>query len=199
VLTASKSLGLLEGATSRPLVGRNGPMYPHQSRENGKTRINPVGGNVKHVSCSDCLYRSSQLFCNLPADTQQTLDRIKHVVLFSENTILYREGSRAGSVCVLCTGKIKLSLRSPGGRSLAIRTANPGEVLGLSACLAGDQHQVTAETIEKTQIAIISREDLLLFLQQHIEACIRVLCFLSEGLGMAYYRVRSIDLGYPLR
>ena len=170
-----------------------------RSASKNKLRIAPAGTSAPHVGCSDCVFRTNRLFCDLPLDTQNALDAIKHIALFPAKTTLFREGVRADSVCVLCTGRVKLSMSSPAGRTLTVRNASPGEVLGLSACLSGGPHQVTADTLEDTQVAIIAREDFLTFLHEHTDACTQVLYFLSDDLRVAYDRVRRLEHSHPSR
>ena len=50
-----------------------------------------------------------------------------------------------------------------------VRIAKPGDVLGLSAALAETACEVTAETLEYTQMKTCRRDDLLQFLKHHME------------------------------
>lgn len=78
---------------------------------------------------------------------------------------------------------------------MTLRIAGPGEVLGLSASLAGTPHEMTAELLDNAQIATVKRGDLLRFLHEHPEACLQVVNLLSQDLHTAYDRVRSVGLG----
>jgi CRP-like cAMP-binding protein len=78
---------------------------------------------------------------------------------------------------------------------LTLRVATSGEVLGLSACLAGGPYEVTAEALDNVQIAAVRRKDLLRFLHEHSEVCLQVVNLLSKDLHVAYDRVRAVGLG----
>jgi len=82
---------------------------------------------------------------------------------------------------------------------MVLRVANAGEVLGLSASLAGGCYQVTAETLDTVRLAAIRRKDLLSFLRQHGDACYRIVNLLSDDLQIAYDRVRAVGLVRPRR
>ena len=124
---------------------------------------------------------------------------MKSISEWPRGTVLFEEGHPARSIFVLCEGRVRLSVCSENGRRLTLRTAGPGEVLGLSASLAGGLHEATAETMDVSRIAMVRRSDLLKFLHQHREACMQVVHLLSENLHFAYDRVRAIGLARSRR
>lgn len=105
---------------------------------------------------------------------------------------MFQEGHPGRGVFLLCRGRAKLSISSDRGQRLLLRIAGPGEILGLSASLAGLDYELTAEALDPVQVAFIRRKDLLNFLRQHRQACMQVIHFLSEDLHSAYERVRSM-------
>jgi CRP/FNR family transcriptional regulator len=150
-------------------------------------------------SCFECVLRPDRLFCDLPSDALESFDLIKSLTLYPRGTILMREGQPARGVFVLCQGRAKLSVCSESGKRLTLRIAGPGEVLGLSASLSSGPYEVTAETLDNAQVAVVKRKDLLNFLRDHREACLQVVHLLSQDLHTAYDRVRSIGLGRSRR
>ena len=150
-------------------------------------------------SCFDCVLRPDRLFCDLPADALEAFDSIKLQTRQPRGTVLFREGSPARRIFVLCDGRAKLSVCSESGKHLTLRIAGSGEVLGLSAALCGGAHEVTAETLDNARVAVVRRRDLLRFLRDHREACLQVVNLLSQDLHSAYDRVRSIGLGRSRR
>jgi CRP/FNR family transcriptional regulator, cyclic AMP receptor protein len=150
-------------------------------------------------SCLDCVQRSDRAFCDLPQDALAAFDGIKSAQTCPKGTVLFREGHPAHGVFLLCEGRVRLSVCSENGSRMILRTATPGEVLGLSASLAGGCYQVTAETLDTVRLAAVRRKDLLRFLRQHADACLRIVNLLSQDLHTAYERVRSVGLGHPRR
>jgi len=150
-------------------------------------------------SCIECVSRSDRLFCDLPAETLGAFNRIKTVSAFSRGSILFREGTPARGIFLLCEGKARLSVCSESGKRLTLQIVGPGEVVGLSAALSGTPYEVTAEILEDAQVAIVRRKDLLEFLHDYREACLQVVHLLSEDLHVAYDRVRSVGLGRTRR
>jgi len=146
-------------------------------------------------SCLDCHQRSDRIFCDLAPGALEAFDGIKSSQTIPRGTVLFREGQAARGVFLLCEGRVRLTVCSESGRRLTLRTVTPGEVLGLSACLAGGGYEVTAEATDNLRVAAVSRKDLLRFLREHREACLHVVNLLSEDLHVAYDRVRSVGLG----
>ena len=108
--------------------------------------------------------------------------------------VLFHEGAPAEGVFLLLRGAVKLSVGSSHGDNLLLRTASPGEVLGLSSALTGQGYEVTAETTSPAQLVFIPRKDFLRFLRTHSEICLRVVESLSNDVHSAYERVRILGL-----
>lgn len=146
-------------------------------------------------SCLDCVQRSDRGFCDLPPDALAAFDGIKSAQTCPRGTVLFREGHAAHSVFLLCEGRVRLSVCSESGSRMVLRVATRGEVLGLSASLAGGCYEVTAEAVDAVRLAAVRRRDLLRFLRQHCDACLHVVNLLSQDLHIAYDRVRTVGLG----
>lgn len=145
------------------------------------------------------LERPERLFCDLSPEAARTFDGLKSVVTCHRGEILFREGQPARGIFVLCDGRAKVSVSSESGKRMTLRIAGPGEIVGLSAALAGSLHEVTVELLDDAQVAAIRRKDLLRFLHEHREACLQVVNLLSQDLHLAYDRVRSLGLGRSRR
>lgn len=150
-------------------------------------------------SCLECGDRVDRLFCDLPADSLKAFDNLKAISVFPRGSALFREGSQPRGIFVLCDGRVRLSICSEAGKRMTLRIAGRGEVLGLSACLAGTPHEVTAELLDDAQVAVVKRKDLMTFLLEHPDACMQVVNLLSQDLHLAYDRVRSVGLSRTRR
>lgn len=155
--------------------------------------------SVLRTSRLEFVERPEGPFCHLPDSTLHDLDLLKTAVLYRKGTNLFREGQPGQDIFVLDQGRVRLSVSSEAGKRLTLRIAGPGEILGLSAALAGTPHEMTAELLEDAQVATIKRKDLLRFLREHREACLQVVNLLSQDLHIAYDRVRSIGLARSRR
>jgi CRP/FNR family transcriptional regulator, cyclic AMP receptor protein len=147
-------------------------------------------------SCLDCGQRSDRVFCDLAPDALQEFNGIKSLQTCPRGTVLFRESQPARGVFLLCEGRVRLSVCSESGRRMTLRVASAGEMLGMSAALAGGCYQITAEALEPLQVAHVRRKDLLHFLREHREVCLQVVNLLSEDLHVAYTRVRTVGLAH---
>lgn len=148
---------------------------------------------TRQQSCLECAERPNGLFCELPRESLQDFDGLKSLTVYPKGATLFEGGQPARRVFVLCQGKIKLFV-SKSGRRMTLRIVRPGEVLGLSAALAGTAYETTAQSLGNAQVAMVKREDLLRFLHQHREACLQVVGLLSQDLHFAYDRMRYFGM-----
>jgi CRP/FNR family transcriptional regulator, cyclic AMP receptor protein len=145
-------------------------------------------------SSLDCAQRPDRVFCDLTPEALGEFDGIKSLQSYPRGTALFREGHSARGVYLLCQGRVRLTVCSESGRRMTLRTAGPGEILGLSAALAGGFYEITAEALDEVEVAEIRRKDLLHFLHEHCDVCLQVVNLLSEDLHEAYNRVRAVGL-----
>src|SRR5690349_23289381 len=115
-----------------------------------------VAYNLQIVeNCLKCTHREQRLFCDLPHDALLNLQTIKATSVYPKGTLLCLEGQSPRGVYVLCTGRAKLSTTSTEGKSIILRIAEPGEVLGLTAAVSSTPYEATVETMEPSQANFI--------------------------------------------
>ncbi len=144
--------------------------------------------------CLKCTFRESRLFCDLPHKALSKLQSIKATSVYPKGTLLCLEGQAARGVFVLCTGRAKLSTTSAEGKSIILRIAEPGEVLGLTAAVSKSPYEATIETLEPSQANFISQTDFIQFLEEYQEVGMKVAHQLTHNCKCAYDEIRSIGL-----
>src|SRR3954470_12148565 len=142
----------------------------------------PYGLNIID-NCLTCKFREDRLFCNLPKVAVEGLNAIKSTASYPKSALLFIEGQQPRGVFILCNGKAKLSTASSDGKTIILKMAEAGDVLGLSATISNRPYEVTAELMEPTQANFIARPDFLKFLKEHGEAALQV----AEQLSSSYY------------
>ncbi|HET7437105.1 MAG TPA: Crp/Fnr family transcriptional regulator [Thermoanaerobaculia bacterium] len=146
--------------------------------------------------CGQCPVRASHAFCNMQPEPVEALDSIKFNAAYPKGALLFVEGEQPRGVYILCGGRVKLTTTSTEGRTLIVKIANHGEILGASAAILGKRYEVSAETLEPSQVSFIRREDFLRFLNAYPEACMHTAQQLSEKYEAAQREVRSLGLAH---
>jgi len=85
-------------------------------------------------------------------------------------------------------------MSSSEGKMVTLRTAKPGDVLGLHAVVSGKPYEATAETLGPCQVNFVRRDDFLQFLQENPEASIHAARELSSSYQSACEQIRSLAL-----
>lgn len=165
-------------------------------RDGGPMRA-PYGLEIIE-SCLSCPHREDRLFCNLPPQVLQELAAITSASSYPKGATLFVEGQVPRGVFILCSGRVKLSTTSADGKTLIVRIADPGEVLGLPATVTEKPYELTAEVVEPTQANFVPRQEFLNFLRQHGEVGLRVAQQLGETYHSAVAEMRTIGLSHSV-
>jgi CRP/FNR family transcriptional regulator, cyclic AMP receptor protein len=134
------------------------------------------------------------MFCNLDTTALADFESIGVQATLPRGAKVFQEDEPSNGVFVICTGQVKLSCTSKEGKTLILKIAMPGDVLGLGAVISGSRYEVTAETIEPTEIKSIRRGDFFLFIQKHGEASLHAAKALSEEYKAAFFDARRLAL-----
>jgi len=145
-------------------------------------------------SCLTCPLTTERLFCHLPKPTLAGLDAISSSATYPKGAILFTEGQQPRGVFILCNGRVKLSASSAEGKSLILRIAEAGEVVGLPGTISGKAYEATAEALEPIQANFVPRDAFLIFLREHGEVALRVAEILSDIYHATYREVRYLGL-----
>jgi CRP/FNR family transcriptional regulator len=149
-------------------------------------------------NCLICKLRHSGFFCELPNPSLQDLEKIKYASAYPQGAVLFVEGQSARGIYIICSGRVKLSTTSRDGKTLILRIAGAGEVLGLHATVSGKPYELTAETLQPCQLDFVKRDDFLRFLQNHGDACLNAAQHLSQNCQSAYEMIRSLGLSHSV-
>ena len=137
---------------------------------------------------------SDSFFSGLSQPSLEELNRIKHTSSYPEGAIVLMEGQAARGVYIVCQGRVKLMTTNSEGKTLIVKIAQPGEVLGLQSVVTGNPYELTVETLQPSQLAYIACDQFLRFLKTHSDACLRATQHLSQDCQSAYEVIRSIGL-----
>ena len=154
--------------------------------------LTPIIRPVRH--CVNCDFRSMRMFCSLDEEALADFDLIGVSSTLPRGATLFLENAPNQAVYVVCTGQVKLSCTSKEGRTLILKIAMPGDILGLGAVISGSKYEVTAETVQPTEIKSIRRDEFLAFLKKHGDASLHAAKALSEEYKAAFFDARRLAL-----
>ena len=145
-------------------------------------------------NCETCTLRTASFFCQLPPDTLKDFNAIRSMATYPAGALLFLEKQAPRGVFVLCAGEVKLSISSSAGKTLILRIAKAGEILGLMAVLEGTPYEVTAETLHPCQAAFIRRDDFLRLIARHPGMYQGVVKQFTSLYGGACEQLRTVAL-----
>ena len=120
-------------------------------------------------NCQNCNLRTDGFFCQLGSAALKDFNALRSTATFPDGAILFLEKQDPRGVFVICAGQVKLSISSSSGKTLILRIAKPGEILGLMAVMTNTPYEVTAEALHPCQVAFIRRDEFLHLLAKHPE------------------------------
>jgi CRP/FNR family cyclic AMP-dependent transcriptional regulator len=151
-------------------------------------------GFEQNESCQSCKMRSDEFFCQLSPSALADFNNIRSSAIYPAGAVLFLEKQDPRGIFVICGGEVKLSISSRNGKTLILRIAKPGEILGLMATLSGIPYEVTAETLHPCQVGFLRREDFLRFIAKHPEVYQGVVKQFTSLYSGACEQLRTVGL-----
>jgi len=145
-------------------------------------------------SCSECVLHEGEVFCRLEPRALEELNQLRQTSFYPPGATLFVEGEPPRGIFILCNGQAKLTADSREGKSITLRLARAGQMLGLSSVIANHPYPVNAITLVPSQISFIPRQQFLEFLRRHAEVSMRVAEHLSMELHKAWQQARQLAL-----
>lgn len=139
-------------------------------------------------------FLKERLVGDLPRPALEGFDAISSSESYPKGAILFVEGQEAHGIFILTNGRVKLSTSSADGKSLLLRIAGPGEVIGLPGTISGKTYVLTAEALEAIEASFIPRGPFMQFLRENGEAALKVAEILNEIYHATFQEVRYLGL-----
>ena len=90
-------------------------------------------------NCQTFKAKKSSFFCLLIPKATKDFDSVASISSYPGGAMLFLEKQDPRGVFVLCEGEVKLTISSSEGKTLILRIAKAGEVLGLMSTLSGNR------------------------------------------------------------
>ena len=121
-------------------------------------------------------------------------ERLSRREFYPKGSVLLVEGQAARGVYVLCAGRAKVAITSAEGRTLIVRIARPGDLLGIHATLGGHPYETSAETLAPCEVDFISRKELLGLLDKEKSYGLRIAMAVSKEFAEFVEQARVLLL-----
>ena len=132
--------------------------------------------------CDVQLLAELRFTAGLPAPMLAELASLATVRAYSENAVVFREGSECGDLFVVQSGHVALEMHVAGRGTTRILTVGEGEFVGWSALLGDSRMTSTATTMEPTRLVALPGKPL------------RELCEARPEIGYRVMRQMAIAL-----
>jgi CRP/FNR family transcriptional regulator len=138
--------------------------------------------------------KANGFFCSLHREALRQFEELTYTTAYPEGAVLFVEQEAPRGVFVICRGKVKISMTSSEGKTIILRIAKPGEVLGLHAVISDEPYHASAESLEPCQVKFMRRDDFLRFVREQPEASLHAARQLSADYHIACEQVRALGL-----
>lgn len=112
---------------------------------------------------------------------------------FPAGSVLLNEGDKPRGIYIIHTGQVDLVFSSRNGLRKVLRTARPGEILGLSEIVSGTVCEATATTRTSSRIGFIDAEKLRRMLEENPSLWLEVAADLCVDLSSCWQSMRRLN------
>ncbi len=150
--------------------------------------------SCQRATCDACPIRQADSFCNLPAEAREFLEANSISMEYPRGAVMFREGDRCNAIFLLCSGRVKVSAASREGRTMILRLAGSGSVLGMSAALSDESFETTIETLEPCHVRVLRTSALKTMMRDFPQVAVAMARSLAEEYKAAFEEARRIAL-----
>jgi CRP/FNR family transcriptional regulator len=134
------------------------------------------------------------MFCHLPAGAAAAFTANKHTSTFPAGTFLFFEREANRGIYIVCSGQVKLSVSSSSGKTLILKIARPGDILGLSSSLTGAPYEATAEVLQTARVTYMRTDEMRGIMMQYPDVYTSIIRQLNLQYETACEQLRTIAL-----
>jgi|GEM_PF-3051841 len=118
-------------------------------------------------------------------------------VTHKAGTLIFKEGSKAGSCYVITHGKVQILKRTSKGESVSLAVVKPGEFLGEMAMLSGERRSASALALTKVDAIVIEHAEFVSLLKAKNPFAGRLSLQLSTLLATRCHRLLRLIAHQP--
>jgi len=154
----------------------------------------PYGFQLSET-CATCKFRADGFFCQLSPSELDDFGAISHISAYPADAVLFVQQQKSRGFFQVCRGEVKLSVSSSEGKTLILRVARSGDVIGIWPAISGAPHEATAECLRPCQVAFVSSSDFRRYLRKHPGVFERTAQYVGAHYRAACEQLSVIGLG----
>lgn len=147
------------------------------------------------MNCSShfCIHQVP-IFNHLSEEEMMKISKVVGHKKYQKGELVFLSGDPSENLFIIQKGKIKISRISETGREQILRILQPGEFLGELSLFGSALLYHNAETLEKTEVCFIHRQDLNHLVQQFPNIAVKILEACTKRLESAESLIEQLGL-----
>jgi CRP/FNR family transcriptional regulator, cyclic AMP receptor protein len=117
-------------------------------------------------------------------DRKQLLNILGHLKL-DQGQILFEKGDPGDRLFIILEGKVELFIQTVAGEKIVLTVVGQGDMFGEISMADQGPRTATAVALEKTELIVLTREDLLLFFRRRPDAAIDMIAAMGGMIRKA--------------
>ena len=149
-------------------------------------------GGAKVVFDKQAILRAHPLFGPLGADAITRLASYAHTKSFASGARIFEKGDPGTSLFAVCSGTVKISNQSTGGKDAVFNLIPAGGIFGEIALLDGQARTADAFALTNCELMVIDRRDFVPLVSQHPEIALKLIEILCQRIRRTSEQVEDI-------
>jgi CRP/FNR family transcriptional regulator len=137
------------------------------------------------------------VFGGLPEPRLNEFCNLKLTSRYRKQQRIFYEGEPNLGLSIVCSGKVKLSRSSTGGKTQILNIVGPCGLLEEKDLFLSDRHTVSAEALEDSTVCFVKKDQFLAFLSANPSVALGIIRHLSRELARSEDRslaLTSLDV-----
>ena len=126
--------------------------------------------------------RSVPLFASLDDTAARHLRSLLRVQDVKSGAPIFRRGDSGDSLCLIESGRVRISMTDEVEKRIVLAELAEGDFFGEIALIDGESRTADATAIEDARLAVLSREDFLLFVRSDPDVAMEMISAVSHRL-----------------
>ena len=157
-------------------------------------------GGTKIVYDKQAILRAHALFGQLGAEAISRLASYAHTKSFASGARIFEKGDPGTSLFAVCSGTVKISNQSTGGKDAVFNLIPGGGIFGEIALLDGQPRTADAFALTDCELMVIDRRDFVPLVSQNPEIALKLIEILCQRIRRTSEQVEDVTfLDLPSR